>query len=37
MYDERVSATCGELVAEFRGHTRTLRGDEETEKADGWT
>ena len=26
MYDVRVSTAGGELVAEFRGHTRTLRG-----------
>ena len=25
MYDVRVSTTDGELVAEFRGHTRTIR------------
>ena len=26
MYDVRVSTAAGELVAEFRGHTRTIRG-----------
>jgi acyl-CoA thioesterase len=26
MYDVRVTTACGELVAEFRGHTRMLRG-----------
>lgn len=29
MYDVRISAADGELVAEFRGHTRTLRGKAE--------
>jgi acyl-CoA thioesterase len=29
MYDVRVSAEEGELVAEFRGHTRTIRGKAE--------
>lgn len=32
MYDVRVSTAGGELVAEFRGHTRTLRGTGETQK-----
>ena len=26
MYDVRVTTACGELVAEFRGHTRMLHG-----------
>jgi acyl-CoA thioesterase len=29
MYDVRVSTAEGELVAEFRGHTRTIRGKAE--------
>ena len=29
MYDVRISAADDELVAEFRGHTRTLRGKAE--------
>jgi acyl-CoA thioesterase len=29
MYDVRVSTAQGELVAEFRGHTRTIRGKSE--------
>ncbi len=29
MYDVRVSTADGELVAEFRGHTRTMRGKAE--------
>jgi acyl-CoA thioesterase len=37
MYDVRVCTTDGELVAEFRGHTRTLRGRGEMEKTDGGT
>jgi acyl-CoA thioesterase len=28
MYDVRVSTADGELVAEFRGHTRTIRNAE---------
>ena len=27
IYDVRVSTECGELVAEFRGHTRTIRAE----------
>jgi acyl-CoA thioesterase len=34
MYDVRVSTTGGELVAEFRGHTRTLPGQQPTEATD---
>ncbi|MGA3399786.1 MAG: hydroxyphenylacetyl-CoA thioesterase PaaI [Acetobacteraceae bacterium] len=37
MYDVRVTAAGGELVAEFRGHTRTLRGTKETEATHGGT
>jgi acyl-CoA thioesterase len=37
IYDVRVSTANGELVAEFRGHTRTLRGQGGTEKIDGGT
>lgn len=37
MYDVRVSTAGGELVAEFRGHTRVLRDPGKTEKADGGT
>jgi hypothetical protein len=29
MYDVRVSTADGELVAEFRGHTRSVRGKAE--------
>jgi acyl-CoA thioesterase len=29
MYDVRVRTADGELVAEFRGHTRTIRGKAE--------
>jgi acyl-CoA thioesterase len=29
MYDVRVTAAAGELVAEFRGHTRTIRSQAE--------
>ena len=29
MYDVRVTSAAGELVAEFRGHTRTIRGQAE--------
>jgi acyl-CoA thioesterase len=29
MYDVRVCTADGELVAEFRGHTRTIRGKAE--------
>jgi acyl-CoA thioesterase len=29
MYDVRVCTADGELVAEFRGHTRTVRGKSE--------
>jgi acyl-CoA thioesterase len=29
MYDVRVSTVQGELVAEFRGHTRSIRGRSE--------
>ena len=36
MYDVRVSTEEGELVAEFRGHTRTIRGTTEGRgKAEG--
>ncbi len=34
LYDVRVSTAGGDLVAEFRGHTRTLRGKQRAEKAD---
>lgn len=37
MYDVRVSTAAGELVAEFRGHTRVLRNTGETESAHGGT
>lgn len=37
MYDVRVSTAGGELVAEFRGYTRTLRRNRETEETDGRT
>jgi acyl-CoA thioesterase len=37
MYDVRVSTEGGELVAEFRGHTRTLRRNRGTEEIDGGT
>jgi acyl-CoA thioesterase len=37
MYDVRISTAGGELVAEFRGHMRTLRGTGKTEKTDGGT
>jgi acyl-CoA thioesterase len=37
MYDVRVSNTAGDLVAEFRGHTRVLRGTAKTEATDGGT
>ncbi len=29
MYDVRVTTAAGELVAEFRGHTRTIRSKAE--------
>ena len=32
MYDVRVTTAGGDLVAEFRGHTRTLRGKKETDQ-----
>jgi acyl-CoA thioesterase len=35
MYDVRVTTADGDLVAEFRGHTRVLRGTPEMEKTDG--
>ena len=37
MYDVRVSAADGDLVAEFRGHSRTLRNPGRTEKTGGGT
>ena len=37
MYDVRVTTAGGDLVAEFRGHTRTLRGKKETEGTHGGT
>ena len=37
MYDVRISTAGGDLVAEFRGHTRTIRGKGETEKSNGGT
>lgn len=37
MYDARVTTGDGALVAEFRGHTRTLRDRGGTETADGGT
>jgi hypothetical protein len=37
MYDVRVSTAGGDLVAEFRGHTRMLRGTTRTEETDGRT
>ncbi|HVC60594.1 MAG TPA: hydroxyphenylacetyl-CoA thioesterase PaaI [Acetobacteraceae bacterium] len=37
MYDIRVSTADGALVAEFRGHTRTLRGNREAENNAGGT
>jgi acyl-CoA thioesterase len=37
MYDVRVTTAGGELVAEFRGHTRTLRRKDETEAKHGGT
>jgi acyl-CoA thioesterase len=37
MYDVRVTTAGGDLVAEFRGHTRTLRGKQETEETHGGT
>jgi acyl-CoA thioesterase len=35
MYDVRVSTAGGDLVAEFRGHTRTVRSKGEVEKPNG--
>ena len=35
IYDVRVSTADGELVAEFRGHTRTHPGKAEAEQAEG--
>jgi acyl-CoA thioesterase len=35
IYDVRVSTADGDLVAEFRGHTRTLRGMGEAARASG--
>lgn len=37
IYDVRVSMAGGEVVAEFRGHTRRLRDRVDTEKSDGRT
>jgi acyl-CoA thioesterase len=37
MCDVRVSTANGDLVAEFRGHTRMLRGTTQTEATDGGT
>jgi acyl-CoA thioesterase len=37
MCDVRVSTAAGDLVAEFRGHTRMLRGTTQTEATDGGT
>ena len=37
MCDVRVRTADGDLVAEFRGHTRMLRGGTKTEATDGGT
>ena len=37
MYDVRVSTSGGDLVAEFRGHTRTLPGTRKTENTNDGT
>ncbi len=37
IYDVRVTTAGGDLVAEFRGHTRTLRGTGKTENTNGGT
>lgn len=37
LYDVRVSTADGALVAEFRGHTRTLRNRERVPPTDGGT
>ena len=37
IYDVRVSTADGDLVAEFRGHTRTLRQRAETEDGNAGT
>jgi acyl-CoA thioesterase len=37
IYDVKVSTADGDLVAEFRGHSRTLRSTKEPETTDGGT